>query len=130
MYKDFERRGITITHTALKNNVAISHADGIIFMDATKVKTSAEECTVLAHEDGHFISGAFYCPYSPYIVKEQSEYKATKAAVLKYIPLQELKACFSCGLCTLPELAEYFGVTEKFVLTAYYFYKEIMGVCF
>lgn len=104
-------------------NKSICSMDGYIGIDA-RTMTSTEECTTLMHENGHFISGAFYLPYSKYIIKEQAEYKADKAAILKYIPKDEISACTDNGNTELWQLAEHFNVTEDFMLKAILYYKE------
>lgn len=78
----------------------------------------------LSLQDGHFASGAFYLPYSPYQLKAQAEYRADKAAVLKHIPYPELAARLRRG-DTLADAAEYFCVTEDFLRKAYALYRDM-----
>ena len=54
--------------------------------------------TILIHEKGHFDSGAFYTMSSPYPLKEQAERRADRAAILQYIPLEELRDCLAGGI--------------------------------
>ena len=76
----------------------------IVGINTAQFDSSAELRTALIHEDGHFASGAFYLPYSPYQLKAQAEYRADKAAVLKHIPYPNLPpACAAATpLPTLP----------------------------
>ena len=54
-----------------KNNFAIAFFDNFLVIDRSKCKTAAQERTVLAHEAGHYMSGAFYRAYSPFEVKDR-----------------------------------------------------------
>lgn len=96
----------------------------IVGVDPTRFDTEAELRTALIHEDGHFASGAFYLPYSAYQLKCQAEHRADKAAILKYIPYQELADRMRRG-DTLSELADYFCVTERFIEKAYWAYRAM-----
>ena len=104
------------------------HFGRIVGINTARFDSSAEVRTALIHEDGHFASGAFYLPYSPYQLKAQAEYRADKAAVLKHIPYPELAARLRRG-DTLADAAEYFCVTEDFLCKAYALYRD-MGYSF
>ena len=113
---EMDREGITVAECPLRSMRCLSLQNGrIVGINTARFDSSAEVRTALIHEDGHFASGAFYLPYSPYQLKAQAEYRADKAAVLKHIPY--------------PELAEYFCVTEDFLRKAYALYRD-MGYSF
>lgn len=125
VYDHFYDSGIcTMTMQLSDNNLSMCSPDGFIAIDNEKFCYPAEERTALIHEDGHFISGAFYLPYSPYVIREQAECKANKAAIQKYIPLNDLKNCLETDM-PLYEISNYFCVTEDFALNAYLYYKDI-----
>ena len=84
-YADMESRGITVINHKLKKRKSLCSEDGFICIDCSKIETEAEEHTIAIHEDGHFLSNAFYAPCSPHVLREQSEYRANKAAILKHI---------------------------------------------
>lgn len=71
MYDDLEALNVDVVDVKLKNNFAIAFFDNFLVIDRSKCKTAAQERTVLAHEAGHYMSGAFYRAYSPFEVKEQ-----------------------------------------------------------
>lgn len=125
IYADMEKRKICIMFKSLKSSKALSSADGFLCMNLDKIETTTEETAIAMHEDGHFISGAFYTPYSEWQIREQAEYKANKQAILKYIPKAKIKDCVDEGRGELWELAEHFNVTEEFMLKAILFYKEV-----
>lgn len=127
---DLEAAGVAVVDCRLRANKCLSLADGaLVAVDRSKFKTQQEEATALMHEEGHFESGAFYVPFSPYQVKAQAEYRADKAAALKHIPPSELEAALHRGLCVW-EIAELFNVTPAFVLRAYTIYQDHMGINF
>lgn len=66
MYDDLEALNVDVVDVKLKNNFAIAFFDNFLVIDRSKCKTAAQERTVLAHEAGHYMSGAFYRAYSPY----------------------------------------------------------------
>lgn len=125
--RNLDKDGILVIDTPLKANKALSLERGkIIAFDNRYFDSSAELCTALIHEGGHFESGAFYSPYSPYQIKEQAEYRADRSAILRYIPYEEMAALLRADY-QLWELAEYFGVTEEYMLKAYLYYKDRYG---
>ena len=114
---EMDREGITVAECPLRSMRCLSLQNGrIVGINTARFDSSAEVRTALIHEDGHFASGTFYLPYSPYQLKAQAEYRADKAAVLKHIPYPELAA-------------EYFCVTEDFLRKAYALYRD-MGYSF
>lgn len=86
-----------------------------IFMDFGAIDDSAEEAVVVAHEGGHFSTGATHKLASAYDLIEKHEYKAWKWAVQNLITENDLDAAVSDGYTEMWELAEHFGVTEDFM---------------
>ena len=122
---EMDREGITVAECPLRSMRCLSLQNGrIVGINTARFDSSAEVRTALIHEDGHFASGAFYLPYSPYQLKAQAEYRADKAAVLKHIPYPELAARLRRG-DTLADAAEYFCVTEDFLRKAYALYRDM-----
>lgn len=126
---EMDREDITVAECPLRSMRCLSLQNGrIVGINTARFDSSAEVRTALIHEDGHFASGTFYLPYSPYQLKAQAEYRADKAAVLKHIPYPELAARLRSG-DTLADAAEYFCVTEDFLRKAYALYRD-MGYSF
>ena len=96
VYKDFEKENITVLPFRFQHLKSVSLGDEkVVGIDRSKIDGCAEEYTILIHEKGHFDSGAFYTASSPYLLKEQAERRADRAAILRYIPLEELRECVS-----------------------------------
>lgn len=126
---ELEREDIVVLDCPLRANRCLALANGrMVGVDSRRFGTQAELRTALIHEDGHFASGAFYTAYSPYQLRAQAEHRADKAAVLKYLPYEELSARLRAG-DTLSEAAEYFCVTEDFLRKACELYRN-MGKTF
>ena len=116
--------GNLVRHT---KEVASVH---LIAVDRSKCKTAAQERTVLAHEAGHYMSGAFYRAYSPFEVKEQAEHRAFAASVEKYLPVNEILNCYKMGMTENWEIAEYFNLEEEFVEKAVHYWTDCKGIDF
>lgn len=58
MYNDLQRLGVDVAELKLKANTAIAFMDNFLVIDRSRCKTAAKERTVLAHEAGHYLSGA------------------------------------------------------------------------
>lgn len=122
---ELEREDICVLDCPLQANRCLALANGrLVGVDTRRFDTQAELRTALIHEDGHFASGAFYTAYSPYQLKAQAEHRADKAAVLKYLPYEELAARLRAG-DTPAEAAEYFCVTEDFLRKACEMYRNM-----
>ena len=112
MYNDLHGLGVDIADLKLKANTAIAFMDNFLVIDRSRCRTAAKERTVLAHEAGHYLSGAFYLAYSPYEIKEQAENKAFAASVEKYVPVEELRRAMANGFTEPWQLADYFNLEE------------------
>lgn len=130
MYEEMGAEGITVVECRMKNHSSVCVEQGrMIGVDLRRFDCEAELCAALIHEEGHFLSGAFYVPYSPYQVKAQFEERAKRAAFRKRIPLNELKELTRKDLPTW-EIAEHFNVTVDCIWEAFQFYEEALGAKF
>ncbi|MCI9405898.1 MAG: hypothetical protein HFK04_03125 [Oscillospiraceae bacterium] len=128
VYRDLEKEDIAVLPYRFQHIKSVSLAqEKVVGIDRSKIEDRAEEYTILIHEKGHFDAGAFYTPSCPCLLREQAECRADRAAILRYIPLEELREVISQGLVEIWELAERFGVTEAFMKKAVSYYRDIMG---
>ena len=97
---------------------------GIKGIALRKDLTKAEERSYLSHELGHHIKGALYSKETPCFTRGQCEHKANKWAIHKLIPFRSLYAAFRKGYVEVWQLAEYFDVTEDFILKTMEIYKQ------
>ncbi len=94
----------------------------VIVINPLVLSSVSDERVKLAHEVGHFQTGAFYNMYSPLDIRERAEHKADKWAIKKLVPKNELIEAYKNGICDNSELAELFGITEEFLQKAVKFY--------
>lgn len=85
--------------------------------------STADELVRIAHEMGHCETGSFYNQYSPFDIRSRHEQRATKWAIKKLVPKDELIAAVKDGCANRYELSEYFELPEDFIQKAldYYF---------
>lgn len=95
-----------------------------IFMDFGAIDDSAEEAVVVAHEGGHFSTGATHKLCSRYDLIEKHEYKAWKWAVQNYISEDDLDDAIADGYTDIWSLAEHFDVTPDFMRKAVCWYTH------
>ena len=84
--------------------------------------TSDELKVCLAHEEGHYRTGATHRLSSPLDLISQHEYKANAYAYQKLIPMNELMERISSGARTIWELSDLFGVPVQFLVDAVTYY--------
>lgn len=123
-----ENRDITVIDGALcKDEKSLSLIDldynniCTIVIDNDKIHTEQENNVIMAHEIGHCETGAFYNERSLEL-RSRMEYRADKWAIKKLVPEDELIEMFEKGITETWELAEYFDVTEDFMIKACEFY--------
>lgn len=125
-YRIAEQENIAVDHFALSKRASLSimEDDGTCFIaiDPSRIIDEAAERTILAHELGHCITGAFYNRYSNYDCRKHHENRADKWAIKKLISAGALDTAISEGYTELWELAEHFGVTEEFIRKAVCYY--------
>lgn len=92
-------------------------------MDPFEIETTAEERVHLAHELGHCETGSFYNAYSSLEIRAQKEIRADRWAFSRLVPICELNSVIESGIDELWDLAEYFDVTEDFMLKAVEYYR-------
>lgn len=117
-----DKENITVLNAPCYNCGSISlmtnHGDCYIGIDDSQELSGAELLVHKAHEVGHCVLGAFYNRYAAFDVVSRHEQRADKWAIKKLIPEDELIEQFEIGLTEVWELAEYFGVTEDFMIKA------------
>ena len=96
-----------------------------VFLDFSQIKTTRLLRGVCAHELSHLTTGALHRPCSPYDLAQRSEYRANRHFAQQYLSVKELKKAFCLGFTQPWELAEYFDVTEEFILKAIEYYRII-----
>jgi Zn-dependent peptidase ImmA (M78 family) len=128
LYREIDNHDIIFEPYPLNTTKSISYmsdsGDCYIGADLRQISTTAEEKVVLAHELGHCVTGSFYNRYSNLDDIQQKEHRADCWAVKKIIPFKKLKQAFQNGIVQTWELAEFFTVTEDFIIKCLQVYEE------
>lgn len=108
------------------HSLSLMNNDGscAVAIDPFGLNSTKDEKIRLAHELGHCVTGSFYNRYSDFDIRAKSEYKADKWAIKKLIPKDELQDAFEQGYTEPWDLAEYFNVTEEFIIKAVNYYRS------
>lgn len=80
----------------------------------------------LAHELGHCEYAGFYTYLSPYEIRSRKEHRADRWAILKLLPLNEIRDAIREN-DNLWDLADRFNVTPEFMQKALKFYLDQLG---
>lgn len=129
VYAALNQQGVDIFDCPLHGRKSVCSADGYLGINPALFESEADRYTDAIHNEGHFATGAFYYPESPYQLRAQAEYRADKAAVLRHVPLPQLKLYMRQGL-DIDELAARFNITPEFLWRAYTIYRDNLGVDF
>lgn len=122
LYEIAEKNGTEIICRELPQTASVSvrSAAGRCYVgiDPFEIETTAEERVHIAHEIGHCETLAFYNAYSPLETRGRQERRADRWAVSRLVPVRELTEALKRGIKEIWDLAEYFDVTEEFMLKA------------
>lgn len=118
LYQKLNAAGARFYNWNLSGDVAVTlevNGDYGIFMDFNNISSQAEEAVVVAHEGGHFSTGATHKVCSPYDLIEKHEYKAWKWAVQNFVSENDLDEAVAEGNTDIWSLAEHFNVPVDFM---------------
>ena len=126
LYKIADKSKIKVDRFPLKTTKACSVRlpDMIlrIGVDTNQINSCAEEKELLGHELAHCIVNSFYYLNSTQCVKGKAERRALRWEAENIMPKNELIELLEAGVTEVWEIAEYFEVTETFVLRVCKFY--------
>ncbi|NLZ46813.1 MAG: ImmA/IrrE family metallo-endopeptidase [Clostridiales bacterium] len=103
-------------------SLSIETATGDCYVAIDTNLTPEQELVCTAHEVGHCVLGAFYNRHSPFNVVSKLESRANHWAINALIPENELVKAFERAITEIWELAEFFGVTENFMIQVCIYY--------
>ena len=83
-----------------------------------EIRETAELNVHLAHELGHCLTGSVYNMYAPLDNRAKHELRADRWAIKKLVPPAKLRTAIKKGIREVWELAEYFQVTEDYIIKA------------
>lgn len=127
LYDQAAQLNIPIVTFPIPHNRSMSVMEGeqcYIGMDESVLDGGTAERVHLGHELGHCATGSFYNIYAPLDLRQRHENRADKWAIGQLIPVDALDDAVAAGYTTLWDLAEYFGVTERFMRKAVCLYTH------
>lgn len=126
LYQEANDAGIDIIWMPLRidRSLATQFDDGsfAIGIDPWKMDTIAKEIVCLGHELGHCNTGSFYNRWATCDIRKKHENRADKWAIERLVPLEDFDQAIADGYDNIPDLADYFNVTEDFMRKAVCFY--------
>ena len=125
IYTECEKMGIEVyPFRMISNSKGLALPSGCIALDLDKIANSVEEKEILTHEYTHIATGSFYNIYSPIDIKAKHERKVQTMTIKKLVPENELIKAIHNGYIEHWKLAEYFDVSDKFMIEAINYYKS------
>ena len=115
LYIYADKAGVDVDMFPMRAVKALSLPEGCVALNPRKIKSSADEKATLAHEIGHVETGAFYNVYSKFDVIAQCERRADRRAAELLVPRKALRRAIKRGIVEPWELADLFGVPERFL---------------
>lgn len=106
-------------------SMSVCDEDGNCTIGLRRRMPRALKRTCLAHEIGHCVTGSFYNRYAAASVRGKCEYKADKWAFCHIVPKDRLHKAMQSGYTEPWQLAEYFCVTDDFMMDALAYYAGV-----
>ena len=126
LYDFAQQQNIEVLPFPMRENASMSIMveDGSCYIgiDRSVQDGNVQERVHLGHELGHCLTGSFYNIHTAVDSRQRHENKADKWAVKKLIPVDALDSAIGNGCTEIWELAELFGVTERFMRKAVCYY--------
>lgn len=104
------------------------YVDGNIVLNP-KIETCAEKACILAEELGHHYTTHGNILNQCKVGNRKQERRARAWAYERLVSLKSLIEASKQGIRNRYELAEYLGVSERFIDEAIQYYKEKYGIC-
>ena len=96
----------------------------IIVLNKKGLKRTLDKKMHMAHELGHCLTWSFYHSTSKYDTRSRMECRADRWVIHNLIPFFEFYAALQSGLSENWQLAEYFEVTEDYIIKAKTMYEQ------
>ena len=130
LYGLAEQAGIPVECFPLPQTTSLSIMDEggncYIAIDPMELESTADETCKLAHELGHCMTGSFYNRSSPCDLIARHEVRADRWAIRRLLPRHKLERAYRRGIVECWQLAEYFGLPERFIRQAIEYYRTVV----
>lgn len=102
--------------------------DNVITLNSSSIETNAEKICVLAEEMGHYYTTTGNILDQSKVENRKQERRARAWAYERLVSMQSLIDASKHGIRSRYELAEYLGVSERFLEEAIQYYKDKHGL--
>ena len=127
LYEYAEQNNITVSRYDMQEIEALALDRGgdryAVAINPRFLTSTADETVKAAHEIGHCATGTFYTRDTPPVVRRKSEVTASRWAIRRLLPADELKEAFRAGYTEAWQLAELFNLPEDFINEAMDYYR-------
>ncbi|MCI5802422.1 MAG: ImmA/IrrE family metallo-endopeptidase [Oscillospiraceae bacterium] len=127
LYRFAEEKDISVDDFPMHNrSLAVDFGGGEygIALNESLLATSPEKKVALAHELGHCETASFYTLSNPLDLRRRHECRADRWAMRRLIPREDLENAIQSGVREVWDLAEYFGVTDEFMIKTIDYYRQ------
>ncbi len=126
LLSEAEDNDLEVICQPLKGKIKGLYCDKVIVINSN-LPTTAEKTCVLAEELGHYYTSCGNIIDTTDTSNRKQEVKARRWAVKRLVTLKRIIQAFEAGCRNMYELAEYIGVTEDFLRSAFATYNAMYG---
>lgn len=126
LLKEAEEEGLKVISWPFHGKTKGLYYDGVIAINKD-LSTTAERTCILAEELGHYYTSCGNIIDTSDTDNRKQEVKARRWAVKRLVTLKRIIQAFEAGCRNMYELAEYIGVTEDFLRSAFATYNAMYG---
>lgn len=126
LLSEAEDNDLEVICQPLKGKIKGLYCDKVIVINSN-LPTTAEKTCVLAEELGHYYTSCGNIIDTSDTNNRKQEVKARRWAVKRLVTLKRIIQAFEAGCRNMYELAEYIGVTEDFLRSAFATYNAMYG---
>lgn len=123
-----DRLGIETYEKPLPPRLKGLYSDNVIFINRN-IKTSTEKTCILAEELGHYHTSSGDILDQSSFTNRKQELRARRWSYERLVPLSKIVQAQKAGIRNKFELAQFLGITERFLETALNRYKDKYGLC-
>lgn len=126
LLKEAEKENVEVISLPLRGRIKGLYCDGVIAINKS-LSTTAEKTCVLAEELGHYHTSYGNIIDATITVNRKQEVRAKRWAVNRLVPLKKIIKAYEAGCRNFYEIAEYLGITEKFLIESFNTYNHMYG---
>lgn len=120
------REQVEVVYLPFSKNIRGLYHNNVIAINSN-LQTSAEKNCILAEELGHYYTSVGDILDQSILMNRKQEQRALRWSYERLVPWDRLITAYRSGVKTCHELAEYFDVTETFLISTLRYYTDKYG---